>query len=93
MGHPKPAPDAFKHAVRLLRATPAESIAVEDSMPGLRAASAAGLRTVLIPDLAPLDDAARQLAWRVEASLDGMTSLVHASRAAEPAECCAVADS
>jgi len=80
----KPAPDAFIQAVHLLRRPPAEVIAIEDSLHGLHAAIGAGLRVILIPDLAPLDAAARAMAWRVEPGLDRIAALVRASRASEP---------
>jgi HAD superfamily hydrolase (TIGR01509 family) len=45
----KPAPDAYLEAARRLGADPARSIAIEDSGPGVAAARAAGLKTVVIP--------------------------------------------
>jgi HAD superfamily hydrolase (TIGR01509 family) len=45
----KPAPDVYLEAARRLRVDPAQSIAVEDSGPGLAAARAAGMKTVAIP--------------------------------------------
>lgn len=43
----KPAPDSYLLAMRLLGLQPWECVAVEDSALGLRAATAAGLRTVI----------------------------------------------
>ena len=88
----KPAPDSFARAACLLGRPPAETIAVEDSLPGLYSAVAAGLRTVLIPDLAPLDDPARALAWREETGLAGIVAAVRGGRAAEPERRHAVAE-
>ena len=45
----KPAPDVFELAVRLLRVDPSRAIAFEDTVYGLRAATAAGLRSVVTP--------------------------------------------
>jgi HAD superfamily hydrolase (TIGR01509 family) len=50
---PKPAPDPYLKAVSLLGATPEGCLALEDSHNGVRAASAAGLATIMVPDLLP----------------------------------------
>lgn len=47
----KPQPDIFLLAARRLNAQPADCVAVEDSDPGVRAAAAAGMRVLLVPDL------------------------------------------
>jgi HAD superfamily hydrolase (TIGR01509 family) len=44
VAHGKPAPDLFLHAARTLGAEPAACAVVEDSVAGLRAARAAGMR-------------------------------------------------
>lgn len=46
----KPAPDVFGLAARRLGIDPAECLAVEDSLNGVLAARAAGMRVVLIPN-------------------------------------------
>jgi HAD superfamily hydrolase (TIGR01509 family) len=46
---PKPDPDPYLVAVAALGATPADSVALEDSATGLAAARAAGLFTVAVP--------------------------------------------
>jgi len=46
----KPAPDVYLEAARRLGADPARAAAVEDSSNGLRAAHAAGLRVVALPN-------------------------------------------
>jgi HAD superfamily hydrolase (TIGR01509 family) len=45
----KPAPDVYLEAARRLGVDPAQSIAIEDSGPGIAAARAAGMRIVAIP--------------------------------------------
>jgi HAD superfamily hydrolase (TIGR01509 family) len=45
----KPAPDLYLEAARRLNVDPARTVAVEDSGPGLAAARAAGMKTVVIP--------------------------------------------
>jgi HAD superfamily hydrolase (TIGR01509 family) len=52
VAHGKPAPDVYLEATRRLGVDPAEAVAVEDSEGGIRAAYAAGLRVVAIPNRA-----------------------------------------
>jgi HAD superfamily hydrolase (TIGR01509 family) len=50
VGHGKPAPDVFLEAARRLDVDPAATVVVEDSLNGLKAARAAGMTTVLVPN-------------------------------------------
>ena len=53
----KPAPDIFLAAAERLGQTPAHCLALEDSNAGVRAARAAGMRVVMVPDLlSPAED-------------------------------------
>jgi HAD superfamily hydrolase (TIGR01509 family) len=53
----KPAPDPFLTAAKRLQVAPQRCLALEDSPNGVRSASAAGMMTVMVPDLvAPTDD-------------------------------------
>ena len=45
----KPAPDLYRCAVEALGVEPAEAVAIEDSLNGITAAKAAGLRCVAVP--------------------------------------------
>ncbi|WP_030759093.1 HAD family hydrolase [Streptomyces sp. NRRL F-2664] len=45
----KPAPDVFLEAARRLGAQPADCVVVEDAVPGVRAARAAGMDCVVVP--------------------------------------------
>ncbi|NDZ81333.1 HAD family phosphatase [Streptomyces sp. SID10853] len=45
----KPAPDVYRRALALLGVTPGRAVAVEDSLTGVAAARAAGLRVVAVP--------------------------------------------
>ena len=47
----KPAPDSFLKAAERLAVDPQKCLALEDSHNGIRAASAAGMMTVMVPDL------------------------------------------
>jgi beta-phosphoglucomutase-like phosphatase (HAD superfamily) len=49
----KPHPEPYLNAVRTLGLTPADCLALEDSYNGVRSAHAAGMMTVMVPDLLP----------------------------------------
>ena len=51
----KPAPDIYLAAARLLEKVPAHCVAFEDSANGVKAAHAAGCRTIQIPDIVQPD--------------------------------------
>jgi beta-phosphoglucomutase-like phosphatase (HAD superfamily) len=70
----KPAPDVYLEAVRRLGVDPARAAAVEDSRNGIRSASAAGLRVVVIPNAHfPPDEESLELADVVLDSLAAVT--------------------
>ena len=46
VGRPKPAPDAYAHAAGRLGVPPADCLVIEDSVTGVRAACAAGMRVL-----------------------------------------------
>ena len=50
VAHGKPEPDVYLEAARRLGADPSATLAIEDSFNGLRAAKAAGMTTVLVPN-------------------------------------------
>ena len=49
----KPAPDIFLEAARRLGIEPAQCLVLEDSYNGVRAGVAAGMTTVMVPDMLP----------------------------------------
>jgi HAD superfamily hydrolase (TIGR01509 family) len=49
----KPAPEPFLKAAERLGVSPAVCLALEDSHNGVRSASAAGMMTIMVPDLIP----------------------------------------
>lgn len=59
--HPKPAPDVYLLAARRLGVNPARCLAFEDTETGSRAAMAAGMQVVVVPDLKPPGPALRPL--------------------------------
>ena len=72
----KPEPDIFLAAARRLGAPAEDCLVLEDSDPGLRAAHAAGMRSILVPDLAPVAPDARALAWRIATDLSAVIPLL-----------------
>lgn len=52
----KPAPDIYIYAANQMELEPRECVALEDSPNGVKSASAAGCKTLMIPDLTEPDD-------------------------------------
>jgi beta-phosphoglucomutase-like phosphatase (HAD superfamily) len=71
----KPAPDVYLEAARRLGVDPSKAAAIEDSHNGIRAAKAAGMRVVAIPNhhFPPNEDALAQADVVVE-SLAALTA-------------------
>jgi len=65
----KPAPDVYREAIARIDADAARCIALEDSEIGLRAAHAAGLACIVVPDLLPPSPAYESLAHAIVPSL------------------------
>lgn len=75
----KPAPDVYAEALRRLGVEAADAVAVEDSGAGIRAAAAAGMRVVAIPNPHyPPGDEALALAHDVLASIRHLPALLGA---------------
>jgi len=71
VAHGKPAPDVYLEAARRLGIVPARCLVVEDSLNGVRAARAAGMYVVLIPNAhVPPTSGAAELADLVLERLD-----------------------
>ncbi|AWH20198.1 HAD family phosphatase [Stenotrophomonas sp. ZAC14D2_NAIMI4_6] len=66
---PKPAPDIYLLAARRLGQDPQRCLALEDSPAGTRAALAAGMTVIQVPDLVDPDEAQRALGHRIVTSL------------------------
>ena len=78
----KPAPDIYLLAAARLGMDPADCLVLEDSPIGVRAAFAAGIRVIQVPDLLAPDDALRGLGHRIVASLGEVQQLLEARWAA-----------
>ena len=69
--HGKPEPDIYLKACEGLGVNPKESYAIEDSANGIRSAHAAGLKTIMVPDLiAPTSELERLLYAKYDSLLD-----------------------
>ncbi|MGE0716106.1 MAG: HAD family hydrolase [Alphaproteobacteria bacterium] len=77
----KPAPDPFLMAARRLGVDPARCLALEDSHNGVRSAAAAGMMTVMVPDLLAPTPEIEALCTRVAADLHQVRALILATSA------------
>ena len=63
--HSKPQPDIYIMACKQLGVDPEKCYAVEDSYNGIRSAAAAGMKTIMIPDVLPPTDEMRELSYKI----------------------------
>jgi HAD superfamily hydrolase (TIGR01509 family) len=75
----KPFPDPFLKAAEMLGVDPAHCLALEDSHNGIRAAHAAGMMAVMVPDLLEPTEEMHALCVRVIDSLHEARDLIAAS--------------
>ena len=68
--NPKPHPEPYLTAARRLGVDPLKCLALEDSHAGVHAAHAAGMQTVMVPDLVHPSEEIRALGIAVMESLD-----------------------
>jgi HAD superfamily hydrolase (TIGR01509 family) len=74
--HSKPAPDPFLLAAEHLGVPPALCLALEDSHNGVRSAAAAGMMTIMVPDLVPPTEEITGLCHAVVPSLHHVAALL-----------------
>jgi HAD superfamily hydrolase (TIGR01509 family) len=74
--HPKPAPDIYLLAAQRLGVDPQYCVVLEDSAPGVRAALAAGMTPIQVPDLVAPDVEVRALGHRIVDSLETALALI-----------------
>jgi HAD superfamily hydrolase (TIGR01509 family) len=65
----KPSPDPFLKAAERLGIDPAACLALEDSHHGVRAAHAAGMMTIMVPDMLEATEEMRALTFAIDESL------------------------
>ena len=75
----KPFPDPFLKAAEVLGVDPAHCLALEDSHNGIRAAHAAGMMAVMVPDLLEPNEEMHALCVRIIESLHEVRDLIAAS--------------
>jgi HAD superfamily hydrolase (TIGR01509 family) len=69
VSQPKPHPEPYLTAARHLGVVPVSCLAIEDSHAGVRAAAAAGMQTIMVPDLVQPSDEIAALCHAVLPSL------------------------
>jgi len=74
--HSKPAPDLFLLASERLGIAPAECLVLEDSEAGVRAARAAGMDVIMVPDLVPPSEVVASMATCVCATLHEVVAIL-----------------
>lgn len=72
----KPHPDIFLKAAELMNTDPADCMVIEDSFNGIRAAHAAGMHPVMVPDILQPDEEIRGMADFVAESLFDVKKLL-----------------
>jgi len=77
----KPNPDPFLKAAEKLGVAPEGCLVLEDSYNGIRAAHAAGMRVIMVPDLLDPTEEIRGLAHRVVDSLHDVIAFLDQDRA------------
>ncbi|EJL31144.1 haloacid dehalogenase superfamily protein, subfamily IA, variant 3 with third motif having DD or ED [Novosphingobium sp. AP12] len=74
--HAKPHPEPYLLAAKRLGVDPADCVAVEDSYAGVRSSVAAGIATVMVPDLLPATEEQTLVAAKVLPSLSDLRDLL-----------------
>lgn len=75
----KPAPDPFLLAAERIGVAPDLCVALEDSHHGVRSASAAGMMTIMVPDLLEATEEMRGLCARIAADMHEVQAILQAS--------------
>jgi HAD superfamily hydrolase (TIGR01509 family) len=75
----KPNPDPFLAAAKRLDVAPEHCLALEDSHNGVRAAHAAGMMTVMVPDLLEATDEMREKCLAIAATLHHVREMIEAA--------------
>lgn len=74
VAHGKPMPDVYLYACQQIGEKPEDCMAVEDSPNGILAASRAGCKAVMVPDLSQPDAELEKLLF---AKADGLMDIIH----------------
>lgn len=76
MAHSKPAPDIFLAVCRVLGVRPERALVLEDSGNGLKAAAAAHIPSIWVPDLVRVEPAVAATAWHTCQTLADVPPLI-----------------
>ena len=72
----KPSPDIYLRAIEKLNLLPENCLAVEDSLNGIKSATCAGLKVIMVPDQVKPDKNMKNLCWKIFDSLNDLTVLL-----------------
>ena len=72
----KPSPDIYLKAVEKLNLLPENCLAVEDSLNGIKSATSADLKVIMVPDQVKPDENMKNLCWKIFDSLNDLTALL-----------------
>ena len=76
----KPDPEIYLKTCQALDISPEAAFGIEDSYNGVRSASAAGLKTIMVPDLLPPTDEMRNLALCIQPDLLAVKDYFHRNK-------------
>lgn len=74
--HSKPNPEIYLRACKAAGLEPDECAAVEDSLNGVRSASAAGLKTIMVPDKVQPTKEIAALCWKICRNLEELKTIL-----------------
>ncbi|MEF9945482.1 MAG: HAD family phosphatase [Lachnospiraceae bacterium] len=74
--HAKPDPEIYLTACQIIGVEPKCAIALEDAPSGIRAATAAGMRTIMVPDLVQPSEEISKMLWHQVTSLEEVITLL-----------------
>ncbi len=72
----KPMPDIYQYACRMIEEREEDCLAIEDSPNGILAATRAGIRTIMVPDLTKPDTKLQAVLYGVADSLGGILTYI-----------------
>ena len=72
----KPAPDLFLNAAKAMGTPPGYCLVLEDSHNGIRAAHAAGMMSVMVPDLLPVTEEMQSLYTKTAPDLGAVAEML-----------------
>ena len=74
--HGKPDPEIFLMSCERLKGIPDESVVIEDSYNGIRAAYAAGMKPIMVPDVLGPDKEMEEKTWKILKDLKEVAELL-----------------